>query len=167
MLRNDPKHLRYNGRKSLACHGVLHRSTGAGRHGLGPRPVAEILFLSEHGVGLFRWYVASSDKARRDTDRVRTVVNLYQSNGACKVECMQNYAFAVVQFQRCWCSNYIPANQASVGSCNDDCPGFPDEQCGNLDQGLFGYIALSKSPSGTLGAASPSSTSKVSPTPKC
>ncbi|MCJ1403506.1 hypothetical protein MMC11_006729 [Xylographa trunciseda] len=41
------------------------------------------------------------------------------------------------------------------------CPGFPTDTCGNTAEGLFGYIALTVFPSGTLGApdfpAAPSS----------
>lgn len=88
--------------------------------------------------------------------------SIYQSNGKCFDTCVQNYAFAIVQYQQCWCSNYVPARTTSTGSCDQDCPGYPDEQCGSSSDGLFGYIALSKSPSGTLGVASNSpSTSAV------
>lgn len=83
--------------------------------------------------------------------------DLYQSNGWCSTHCRDNFAFAIVQFQHCWCSDYIPAETTSVGSCDQDCPGFPVEHCGSSSAGLFGYIALSKSPSGTLGVASSSS----------
>jgi len=80
------------------------------------------------------------------------VLNIYQSNGACQQTC-GGYAFAVVQYQNCWCSNYVPAHQVSVNQCNLDCPGFPDEKCGNQDQGLYGYVQLA-SPSGTAGGSS-------------
>ena len=83
--------------------------------------------------------------------------DLYQSNGWCSTKCRENYAFAIVQYQQCWCSNYIPAETTSIGSCDEHCPGFPAEHCGSSSAGLFGYIALSKSPSGTLGVASSSS----------
>ncbi|MCJ1428378.1 hypothetical protein MMC29_006287 [Sticta canariensis] len=83
--------------------------------------------------------------------------DLYQSNGWCSTNCRDNYAFAIVQYQHCWCSDYIPAETTSIGSCDEDCPGFPAERCGSSSAGLFGYIALSKSPSGTLGVASSSS----------
>lgn len=88
------------------------------------------------------------------------VSNIFQSNGACFETCKANYAFAVVQYKNCWCSDYIPAETASAGDCDEACPGFPSENCGSASAGLFGYIALSKSPSGTLGlAGSPSSSS--------
>jgi hypothetical protein len=72
---------------------------------------------------------------------------------------MSSYAFAVVQYQSCWCSNYAPSSDEGVDSCNSDCPGCPVEKCGNESEGLFGYIALNRQPSGT---GSPSSPSQVS-----
>ena len=69
-----------------------------------------------------------------------------------------------MQYQYCWCSDYSPAETTTTDSCNDKCPGFPDENCGSLSNGLFGYIALSKEPIGTLGIAnslSPSSPASV------
>jgi cell wall integrity and stress response component len=88
------------------------------------------------------------------------VSNIYQSNGACQDECSANYAFAVVQYQQCWCSNYIPADQLDVSECNQACPGYPDESCGNKDSGHYGYVKLNKSPSGTAGAASDTSSTR-------
>ncbi|KAF4553443.1 Cell wall integrity and stress response component 4-like protein [Elsinoe fawcettii] len=79
--------------------------------------------------------------------------SIYQSNGLCFDTCKDQYAFAVVQYQNCWCSNFIPSNQLESGECSQQCPGFPREQCGNQDDGLFGYIALSRAPSGTAGAS--------------
>ena len=93
------------------------------------------------------------------------VNDIYNSNGACKTQCEGRYAFAIVQWQNCWCSNYIPAQQGDTGNCNQQCPGYPQESCGNEDDGLYGYIALSNAPSGTMGASSdsqPSSTAYVS-----
>ncbi|KAF7192679.1 Cell wall integrity and stress response component 4 [Pseudocercospora fuligena] len=86
------------------------------------------------------------------------VSNIYQSNGACYDTCKGSYAFAVVQYQSCWCSNDIPADQEDVGSCNQDCPGYPAEKCGNQGSGLYGYVPLPNAPSGTAGASSASST---------
>ena len=86
------------------------------------------------------------------------VSNDFQSNGRCQTTCQANYAFAIVQYTSCWCSNYVPADTFSVSSCGKQCPGYPPENCGDQQAGLFGYIALSKSPSGTIGAATSSST---------
>ncbi|KAI4246174.1 MAG: hypothetical protein L6R40_002127 [Gallowayella cf. fulva] len=82
----------------------------------------------------------------------------YQSNGKCFDTCKANYAFAVVQGKNCWCSNYAPADTASVSaSCSTPCPGYPFEQCGSAQ--FFGYIKLNKDPIGTLGASQPQSSS--------
>jgi len=88
--------------------------------------------------------------------------NIYQSNGRCKTTCQAEYAFAIVQFTSCWCSNYAPADTVPVSSCGVQCPGYPPEKCGDQPTGLFGYIALDKNPSGTIGAATSSSTSSTS-----
>ena len=85
----------------------------------------------------------------------------FQSDGACQQTCLGSYAFAILQGSDCWCSNYIPAETVPPSSCNEQCPGFPNDTCGNSAEGLFGYIALTISPSGTLGVpdytAAPSS----------
>ncbi|KAA8570019.1 hypothetical protein EYC84_002356 [Monilinia fructicola] len=59
--------------------------------------------------------------------------------------------------QDCWCSDYVPGTTTSTSDCNNPCPGYPDDSCGGDD--TFGYMALTKSPSGTKGATSASSTS--------
>ncbi|KAL8688540.1 MAG: hypothetical protein Q9218_005578 [Villophora microphyllina] len=88
----------------------------------------------------------------------------YQSNGKCFDTCKAKYAFAVVQGKNCWCSNYAPADTASVGFCNAPCPGYPFEQCGS--SGFFGYVPLNIAPLGTVGASQsqPSTNSPVEPT---
>ncbi|KAK5118365.1 hypothetical protein LTR62_002879 [Meristemomyces frigidus] len=90
------------------------------------------------------------------------VNNIYNSNGACLAQC-QGYAFAVVQYTDCWCSNFIPSNQQDLGSCSANCPGYPDDQCGNAQSGLFGYLQANGSPSGTIGASSSQASSTVTP----
>jgi len=95
------------------------------------------------------------------------VTNIYQSNGACYTQCKDGYAFAVLQWQTCWCSNYIPAEQQNVSDCNETCPGYPDDLCGNKAAGLYGYVPLPNKPSGTAGASSSqSSTGDSSSTPQ-
>ncbi|KAE9983865.1 hypothetical protein BLS_003523 [Venturia inaequalis] len=91
--------------------------------------------------------------------------SIYQSNGLCHDTCLASYAFAIVQGQNCWCSNYAPAAQGSTSKCNTPCPGFPDELCGNSDQSLYGYISLNVAPSGTLGVASSSTAASSSQVP--
>ncbi|KAM0716537.1 hypothetical protein Q7P37_007982 [Cladosporium fusiforme] len=86
----------------------------------------------------------------------------YNSFQACSENCGSDYAFAVVQWQSCWCSDYIPADQGDTSDCNQDCPGYPDNKCGNEDSGLYGYIALGKTPSGTAGGGSSSQASSTS-----
>ena len=100
----------------------------------------------------------SSNAQKLANNLISTEVSIYQSNGACFQQCLDDYAFAVVQGKTCWCSNYIPASQEPIGQCQNNCPGFPSDKCGGND--LFGYIALSKSPSGTLGASTASATSE-------
>ncbi|KAM3416870.1 hypothetical protein BST61_g8458 [Cercospora zeina] len=99
--------------------------------------------------------LCSSDNTGSDFD---VVSNIYQSNGACHDTCLAEYAFAVVQFQQCWCTNVAPGDTTSVSNCSEDCPGYPAEKCGNAARGLYGYIALSKSPTSTAGGPSPSPT---------
>ena len=74
--------------------------------------------------------------------------------GSCKTQCQDSYAFAVLQDKMCWCSDYIPTEQTSTGRCNEQCPGYPSDECGNVQEGLFGYLSLDQAPSGTAGAAS-------------
>ncbi|KAL8792481.1 MAG: hypothetical protein Q9195_004937 [Heterodermia aff. obscurata] len=85
------------------------------------------------------------------------VTDHYQSNGRCFDTCKANYAFAVVQDTSCWCSNYAPSDTVDVSSCGDACPGYGFEKCGSLANGLYGYVALNKQPSGTIGSSSSSS----------
>jgi cell wall integrity and stress response component len=86
----------------------------------------------------------------------RPVYNQFQSDGSCQVNCQDSYAFAVLQGVNCWCSDYAPSEQKQTNLCNDPCPGFPGDSCGNPSAGLYGYIALSIAPSGTVGSASSS-----------
>ena len=94
-----------------------------------------------------------------------TVFSDYMSNGRCFDTCKANYAFAIVQYQSCWCSNYAPAQTTSTGSCSENCPGYPYENCGSQSGSLFGYIALNKSPSGTLGVSSTSASNTLTSAP--
>ncbi|KAI6903253.1 hypothetical protein KC334_g7266, partial [Hortaea werneckii] len=90
------------------------------------------------------------------------VNDIYNSYGSCTKQC-GDYAFAIVQWQDCWCSNYAPANQQSVGDCDQDCPGYPANKCGNEDKGLYGYLPISgNEPSGTAGSGSSSEASSTS-----
>ncbi|EME84190.1 uncharacterized protein MYCFIDRAFT_214645 [Pseudocercospora fijiensis CIRAD86] len=118
-----------------------------------PLGVALLRAASVAADALSQTYCSSQNTADDST----YVSDIYQSNGLCYDTCKASYAFAVVQYQSCWCSNYIPADQESIGSCNQDCPGYPSEKCGNQESGLYGYVALPNKPSGTAGASSASS----------
>ncbi len=90
-------------------------------------------------------------------DPILTIIpvqNLFQSNGACQDTCSSKYAFAVIQGQNCWCSNYAPGYMVNTLKCNDACPGFPSEWCGSSSSGLYAYFQLSISPSGTSSRSS-------------
>lgn len=90
----------------------------------------------------------------------------YQSNGKCTEYCndLGTYAFAVIQYKDCWCSNYIPSSQTDLSSCQVDCPGFPDDKCGNQDEDLYIYLKLDGKPSGTAKASQATSSSVASST---
>jgi hypothetical protein len=83
----------------------------------------------------------------------------FQSNGNCTNHCKEEgtYAFAVLQYTDCWCSNYAPGEEANMDDCRQDCPGFPDEKCGNKDKDLFMYIQMDGKVSGTIGGSEPTS----------
>ncbi|RWA12502.1 hypothetical protein EKO27_g2595 [Xylaria grammica] len=100
-------------------------------------------------------YCASDNTAATATNS-----SIWQSNGLCHDFCVdKSYAFAILQEHDCWCSNYIPAESSQVDTdeCNDSCPGWQEDTCGAT--GLYGYIALDTSPSGTADASSSTSTS--------
>ncbi|EED17543.1 ER membrane protein Wsc4, putative [Talaromyces stipitatus ATCC 10500] len=108
--------------------------------------VVALLLGSSSVTALTIEYCSNANTASDSTQNT----NIYQSNGACNSLCTSDYAFAVLQGQNCWCSNYIPASTVNVTECNSGCPGYPDDLCGNPAKGLFGYIAMSNhKPSGT------------------
>ncbi|KAI6797675.1 hypothetical protein KC350_g16544 [Hortaea werneckii] len=82
----------------------------------------------------------SSENTGSDYNKVN---DIYNSHGSCTTQC-GDYAFAIVQWQDCWCSNYAPANQQSIGDCDQYCPGYDYENCGNEDKGLVGFKFGSK-----------------------
>ena len=90
----------------------------------------------------------------------------WQSNGWCHDRCKErgNYAFAVIRYKDCWCSDYIPADQSDVSDCSETCPGFPSEKCGNEDEGLYLYLKLDGTPSGTAGGSKPTASVSSSST---
>ncbi|KAK9491639.1 hypothetical protein V1508DRAFT_421149 [Lipomyces doorenjongii] len=92
----------------------------------------------------------------------QAVYDIYQSYGACMSTCQSGYALAILQDFQCWCSNEAPGDTTSVSSCSvDSCPGYPSDPCGNLIEGLYGYILISR-PSGTVSASVASTASSDS-----
>ncbi|PSN74620.1 hypothetical protein BS50DRAFT_581417 [Corynespora cassiicola Philippines] len=116
-----------------------------------------LLLLARPAAAVDAAYCSSQNTADGDVH-----FDTYQSNGWCRGAC-PGYAYGIIQEKNCWCSNYAPAQQEDTDECDDPCPGYPDDKCGNKDDGLYIYIALDSQPSGTKGAPSqPAPTSKVS-----
>lgn len=87
--------------------------------------------------------------------------SIYNSFLACQATCNGgNYAFAVLQGEDCWCSNYVPAGQTALSSCSDACPGYPPDVCGNLANNLYSYVALGPDP---LSSASATPVAQTNP----
>lgn len=84
------------------------------------------------------------------------------SNGYCVDTCKSEYAYAITQGEKCWCSNYAPAEDVTVslGQCNQGCPSYPLEPCGG--SGVFSFMRLRNPVSGTKGAVSSPSPKPVS-----
>ncbi|KAI3549357.1 WSC domain-containing protein [Colletotrichum abscissum] len=89
-------------------------------------------------------------------------LSTWQTNGLCTDFCRdKNYAFAIVQWQSCWCSDVAPAasSEAEVSDkCNDICPGYDIEHCGSRPN-YYGYLTLAKTPTSTAGSGGDSSSS--------
>ncbi|KAK9774761.1 hypothetical protein AB5N19_10837 [Seiridium cardinale] len=124
--------------------------------GISPRPGPIMVFL---GVFLGLASLASASSIAMTycaslltADSGSANASTYQSDGLCYDFCESDYAFAIVQEKNCWCSNYAPASslQVDTSECNTECPGYPADTCGG--SGLYGYMQLAKSPSGTQGA---------------
>ncbi|EPE02245.1 er membrane protein [Ophiostoma piceae UAMH 11346] len=89
-------------------------------------------------------YCASANTATTSSN-----TSIYQSDGLCYDFCSDDYAYALVSGTECWCSDYTPSKsiQVDTSECNGACAGYPSDWCGG--DGLYAYMALSKSPSGT------------------
>ncbi|KAI7343256.1 hypothetical protein KC354_g15772 [Hortaea werneckii] len=123
-----------------------------------PRALFGLALLASGVAGQSVNY-CSSENTGSDYNKV---TDIYNSHGSCTTQC-GDYAFAIVQWQDCWCSNYAPANQQSIGDCDQYCPGYDYENCGNEDKGLYGYLPISgNEPSGTAGSGSSSEASSTS-----
>ncbi|KAL2849225.1 hypothetical protein BJY01DRAFT_210917 [Aspergillus pseudoustus] len=84
--------------------------------------------------------------------------SIYQSQGNCEQHCSDS-AFGILLDKNCWCSDIAPnkATNVDISKCDDDCPGYPDDTCGNAADELYGYIQLGN-PSGTATAPTTSTT---------
>ncbi|KZL86199.1 er membrane protein [Colletotrichum incanum] len=93
-------------------------------------------------------------------------LSTWQTNGLCQDFCRdKNYAFAIVQWQSCWCSDVAPApsTEAEISDkCNDICPGYDVERCGSRPN-YYGYLALAKTPTSTAGSGGDSTSSQAPP----
>ncbi|KAH7377209.1 hypothetical protein B0T11DRAFT_29363 [Plectosphaerella cucumerina] len=89
----------------------------------------------------------------------------WQTLSLCRDFCIaKNTAFAVVQWQSCWCSDVEPGEDitTSVSSCSEGCPGYGDiESCGRRPN-LFGYFRFPKQPTSTQGASTSAQSSTQS-----
>ncbi|SPO05836.1 uncharacterized protein DNG_08523 [Cephalotrichum gorgonifer] len=85
-------------------------------------------------------------------------LSIYQTQGLCRQQCADKYAFAIVNYQSCWCSNVEPAKSAKVDDdeCDTKCPAY-SEWCGGKNE-RFGYLALGKLPESTQSPDPTSST---------
>jgi WSC domain len=61
-----------------------------------------------------------------------TDTSIYQSRGRCSDTICAPKGFAVFGMtagSQCWCGNSIPAVQVTPNSCNQQCPGYPNDTC--------------------------------------
>ena len=79
-------------------------------------------------------------------------MSIFQTQGLCRDHCSGEYAFAILNYQSCWCSDYEPAKSDKVDDdeCNTKCPAYT-EWCGGKGD-KYGYLELGKSPAGTKSA---------------
>jgi cell wall integrity and stress response component len=128
---------------------------------------AEIAYCSPENTGADTGFQAGNGQRTVPTfihaNAVHAVYNQFNSDGSCEVKCQSSYAFAILLGADCWCSNYAPSNLKQTNQCDDPCPGYQSDWCGSSSAGLYGYIALSIAPSGTIGGASPSQPTSSSP----
>lgn len=76
-------------------------------------------------------------------------MSIFQTQGLCEKFCTGEYAFAILNDQSCWCSDYEPSEDAKVDDdeCNIRCPAYT-EWCGGKND-KYGYLELGKTPEGT------------------
>jgi len=136
----------------------LHRRS---RHGLRAAIAWALLTVAPVPMvhGYSQQYCSPDNTGLSDTHKV----NIYNTNLACYNQCAQDYAVAIMQWQGCWCSNYLPADQVPVSECNEPCPAWKSDHCGNQTLGLFGYMTLNLQPSGTASNSNPLASSTLQP----
>jgi len=102
--------------------------------------------------------------SKQNTADTDVYTQKYMSNGNCTDHCREEgtFAFAVIKYQDCYCSDYIPRDQEDVSKCGTGCPGYDIEKCGSIDDGLFIYIQ-NGSPSGTAPAPGPAKPTQAPP----
>ncbi|TDZ44785.1 Cell wall integrity and stress response component 4 [Colletotrichum trifolii] len=91
--------------------------------------------------------------------------SIWQTNGLCQDFCTEkNAAFAIVQWQSCWCSDVAPASSTEADvdeKCTGICPGYDVEHCGSRPE-YYGYISLAKLPTSTAGGGGDGTTKQPS-----
>ncbi|EGE81580.1 hypothetical protein RJZ56_006908 [Blastomyces dermatitidis] len=92
-----------------------------------------------------------------------SVLDIFQSDGACTKTCSRKYSVAILQGKFCWCSDNVPGGTIDNNACSEPCPGYPSDKCGNSQEGLYAYILLKK-PSQTIGSITKTPMSTQTPT---
>lgn len=109
-------------------------------------------------ISIFAVYLASCLAEASDSEFCSTIntgsssdatFDSYQSSGACRSSC-SGYAYGIVQYSNCWCSNYAPSSTVSLSNCDEECPGYPSNSCGG--DGFFTYYLFQQA-SGTMNSS--------------
>ncbi|KAL5614841.1 hypothetical protein BROUX41_004922 [Berkeleyomyces rouxiae] len=92
--------------------------------------------------------------------------SMYQTQGLCTNWCREqdpSNAYAIVQYQYCWCSNVAPGSNSLVddSNCDTQCPGY-SEWCGSRSNHLYGYVEIGPLPVSTMDASTSTSESSTS-----
>ncbi|ROT37972.1 hypothetical protein SODALDRAFT_324431 [Sodiomyces alkalinus F11] len=67
-------------------------------------------------------------------------IPLFLSSGSCSDLCIEEEALISAMGEGlCWCGNTMPPKDDLVDdeNCNHPCPGFPEEACGGIEDGVF------------------------------
>ncbi|KAJ5181087.1 Carbohydrate-binding WSC subgroup [Penicillium cf. griseofulvum] len=94
-----------------------------------------------------------------------SVADTFQSNGACLKTCA-DYALAIIQGKKCWCSNVAPSKgtRSETSDCDTSCPGYPADSCGSASKGVYAYVRIAGNDiTSTAGPSSTSTTSSSEP----